>query len=149
MTITIKIIGFNSDDYNSALELRQRILRSPLALKLNWADTANDVNEYHLGAFESKTLIGCLILRPLVQSRVRLRQMAIEPTYQRKGIGSKLLRYAEQLALNKGFTVIEIHARSEIRAFYEKFGYQSEGKEFTEITLSHIMMTKQLSPECK
>ncbi|MBR8827323.1 MAG: GNAT family N-acetyltransferase [Gomphosphaeria aponina SAG 52.96 = DSM 107014] len=144
MTITIKLIFIDSAAYHAALLLREQVLRKPLGLELNESDLANEINEYHLAAFDQEKLVGCVSLRPINSSIIKLRQMAVEPTYQRKGIGRQLLDYAEKITLSQGFREIELHARYEAKGFYEKLGYQAHGKFFIEVTIPHILMKKTI-----
>jgi predicted GNAT family N-acyltransferase len=145
MVIRFDLIPFNSEAYREALGLREQVLRKPLDLTLNEGDMINDSKEYHLGAFNQQRLVGCVSLRPISASVVKLRQMAVEPNYRGQGVGSQLLCYAEKIACNRNFKEIEMHARYKVKGFYEKFGYHSEGESFMEVTIPHILMRKKLA----
>ena len=70
--------------------------------------------------------------------------MVVASHCQGRGIGSKLLRFAESFAKDTGFTKIEIPARQEATAFYQKNDYQVEGGQFVEVTIPHYKMVKAL-----
>jgi len=144
MLIAVELISFDSAAYRAALQLREQVLRKPLGLVFNENDLVNDIYEYHLAAFDEEKLVGCVSLRPINPSAIKLRQMAVEPTYQGKGIGRQLLNYAEKITHSQGFKEIELHARYEAKGFYEKLGYQADGKVFIEVTIPHIFMKKTI-----
>ena len=75
---------------------------------------------------------------------VRLRQMAVVSGLQGKGIGKVLLQFAENIARDRGFKKIVMHARKTAIGFYEKSGYKIISTEFKEITIPHYEMEKIL-----
>ena len=74
----------------------------------------------------------------------RLRQMAVINDLQGKGIGKALMQFAENLARDRGFRKLTMHARKNAIGFYEKLGYRCVGDEFVEITIPHYIMEKDL-----
>jgi predicted GNAT family N-acyltransferase len=54
------------------------------------------------------------------------------------------MNFAENLARDRGYKKITMHARKNAIGFYEKLGYKKVGKEFEEITIPHYVMEKQL-----
>ena len=75
---------------------------------------------------------------------VRLRQMAVLNDLQGKGIGRALMNFAENIARDRGYKIIRMHARNNAVGFYEKVGYKIKGDEFIEITIPHYVMEKEL-----
>ena len=75
---------------------------------------------------------------------IRLRQMAVLNDLQGKGIGKALMQFAENLARDRGYQKITMHARKNAAGFYEKLGYKVISEEFTEITIPHYLMEKSL-----
>ena len=74
----------------------------------------------------------------------RLRQMAVINKLQGKGIGRALMQFAENIARDRGFKKITMHARKSAIGFYERLGYNVSGDEFKEVTISHYVMEKNL-----
>jgi ribosomal protein S18 acetylase RimI-like enzyme len=89
-------------------------------------------------------MLGCCMLVEEDSQTVRLRQMAVLNALQGKGIGKALMLFAENLARDRGFRKIIMHARKNAVGFYEKMGYSSIGDEFIEISLPHFLMEKKL-----
>ena len=48
-----------------------------------------------------KNAMGCVLLRPVDQDRIKLRQMAVSETCQGQGMGARLVGYAEE---NRAYT---------------------------------------------
>ncbi|MFZ9718252.1 MAG: GNAT family N-acetyltransferase, partial [Chitinophagaceae bacterium] len=97
-----------------------------------------------IGAYEDDELLGCCMLTAVNAETVRLRQMAVHQKLQGKGIGASLMRFAENLARDRGYRSLIMHARKTAIGFYEKQGYQSRGDEFLEVTIPHFVMEKIL-----
>lgn len=144
MTIHFKEVAYGSAEYHELLELRDEVLRKPIGMVLRPKDTELDEIEFHLAAFDGEKIIGCVLLRPLEKHHLKLRQMAVAPDYQGRGIGAQLVRYAEALAVSRGFTSIEANARKTVLKFYEKLGYTPVGEPFMEVSLHTLKMNKLL-----
>ena len=50
------------------------------------------------------------------------------------------MQFAENIARDRGFKKIIMHARKSAAGFYEKLGYQVCSSEFEEVTLPHYEM---------
>ena len=120
------------------------ILRKPLGLELSTEDLAKEKHDILIGAFDEDEMIGCCILTQCDPESLRLRQMAVQKKLQRRGIGDSILTFAENIARDKGYKNIMMHARDTAVGFYEKFGYQIKGGHFTEVNIPHLVMEKSL-----
>ena len=141
----IKEVIFASAQYEAMKRFREDTLRIPLGLALNDDDLRDEYTQIHIAAIhDDGEIIGTVLLKPLSQGRVKLRQMAVSPLSQRNGIGQKLVQFAEETASTLGFDDIELHARIHAQAFYEKLGYAAVGERFLEVTLPTIKMIKRL-----
>lgn len=73
-----------------------------------------------------------------------MKQVAVEPSWQQKGIGKMLVEAAEDYARESGYDIIFCHARETAVPFYLKRGYEISGAPFTEVTIPHVYMEKRL-----
>ncbi len=140
----LKQIDFGTPEYEQMVQLRDEMLRKPLGLSFNDEELMEEKNEILIASYDDDEMLGCCILRPLDNETVRLRQMAVKDELQRKGIGASIISFAENLARDKGYRFIIMHARDTAIGFYEKFGYQIKGDEFTEVNIPHHIMEKEL-----
>lgn len=142
--IEIKEISHGSREYEQEIELRNRILREPLGLKLSQADLDCENADIHLGAFAGEKLIGCLMLSSVDSEKIKMRQVAVDTSAQGTGIGRKLVEASEAKARKLGFSLIELNAREYAVPFYLKLGYEVIGDQFIEVTIPHFKMRKEL-----
>ena len=142
--MALKIIDHGSREYQQMVHLRNEILRRPLGLQFTPEELEKEKEEILIGAFEEEKMLGCCMLIMEAPASVRLRQMAVLNNLQGKGIGRALMQFAENIARDRGFQKITMHARKTAVGFYEKLGYQVSGQEFEEVTIPHYIMEKQL-----
>lgn len=134
----------SDEAYPSSLELRDAWLRAPLGLTLNEFDTADDGQQLHFGLFDEQRIVASVSFRPLPNRQVKLRQMVVDPSLQRSGLGTALVRKAEEHLRERGFVGITMNARIAAKGFYEKLGYQSVGETLVEIGIKHVRMIKRI-----
>ena len=142
--MALKIIDYGTKEYEQVLKLRDEILRKPLGLNFSQEELEKERNNMHMAAYEDDQMLGCCMLVEEDPQTVRLRQMAVVDDVQGKGIGRALMQFAENLARDRGYKRITMHARKNAVGFYEKMGYKKFGDEFMEITILHVVMEKEL-----
>lgn len=143
--MALKIIDFGSPEYQQMVQLRNDILRKPLGLAFQNEELEKEAHDILIGAFEDDKMLGCCMLIETEPGTVRLRQMAVLNNLQGKGIGRAMMQFAENIARDRGFKRITMHARKTATGFYEKLGYSISGGEFEEVTLPHVVMEKKLT----
>jgi GNAT superfamily N-acetyltransferase len=142
--MALKIIDHGSFEYEQMLKLRDQVLRKPLGLGFTPDELEKEKENMLIGAFEDERMLGCCMLVEEQPDIVRLRQMAVLNDLQGKGVGRALMNFAENLARDRGYKIIRMHARHNAVGFYEKVGYRVKGDQFIEITIPHYLMEKQL-----
>ncbi|MFZ9171712.1 MAG: GNAT family N-acetyltransferase [Sediminibacterium sp.] len=142
--MSLKIIEFGSTSYQKMVDLRFQILRNPLGLTFSQADLDKEKDDILIGFFEEDNLEGCCILTPVNKTDIRLRQMAVISGLQYRGIGRVIMNFAENVARDRGYKVLHMHARKTAVGFYQKLGYEIIGEEFEEVTIPHFEMQKAL-----
>jgi N-acetylglutamate synthase-like GNAT family acetyltransferase len=140
----LKQIDHGTMQYNQMVSLRNQILRQPLGLSFSKEELEREKEDLLIAAFDDDDMLGCCILSEVDSSTLRLRQMAVQNNLQGKGIGASMMSFAENLARDKGYKCLMMHARNSAIGFYEKFGYKTIGDEFTEVGVPHHVMEKKL-----
>ena len=140
----LKQIDYGTAEYNQMVQLRKQLLRLPLGLNFTEEELQKEKNDILIAAFDDDRILGCCMLCPLNKYTLRLRQMAVADNLQGKGIGASIMIFAENLARDKGYRNMLMHARDSAIGFYEKFGYKIKGAPFTEVNLPHHVMEKEL-----
>ena len=142
--MALKIIDHGTEEYKQVLKLREEVLRKPLGLAFSQEELDSEKEHMHMAAYEDDRMLGCCMLVKEGPETVRLRQMAVVNDVQGKGIGRALMQFAENLARDRGYNRITMHARKNAVGFYERMCYRKVGEEFEEITIPHIVMEKEL-----
>jgi GNAT superfamily N-acetyltransferase len=140
----LKQIDHGSKEYQQMVTLRFEIMRKPLGLSFSTEELAKEKNDILIGAFDEDEMTGCCILTDISSGSVKLRQMAVLKNMQGKGIGETIIQFAENIARDKGYRTLTMHARDTALGFYEKYGYKVEGEGFIEINIPHHIMKKNL-----
>lgn len=136
-------IEWCSPHYQASLELRHRVLREPLGLKLTPDELDGEFGQRHYAMVDDDdAILAVVVARPMSTRLVQLRQMAVAPESQGKGIGTRLLQQCEADLASHGFEECELEARTTVVAFYQKVGFEPVGEPFEKISLPHQKMTK-------
>ena len=143
-SLRIRPVEYASGAYQQTLLLRQEILRKPLGLQLSPEDLFAEKNDHHIAVFEESGLVACLVLTPLPDNTVKMKQVAVAEEKQGRGIGKKMVKWAEDFSRKNGYNSIVMNARKTATGFYSRLGYETLGGPFTEVTVPHYKMKKDL-----
>lgn len=137
-------IQMGTPEYKAALRLREAVLRAPLGLSLDEDDLADEARCAHLAGFDEGGIAAILLLKPLDAHTVKMRQVAVQPEFRGRGMGSELVAFAEAFARKRGYQTMIAHARGTAVDFYRRIGYETSGEPFIETTIPHILVSKTL-----
>ncbi len=139
-------IEHGSAEYERVLDLRRRVLREPLGLVFTAAQIQAESGDTHLAAFDSAgKVVACAVLTRESPEIAHMRQVAVEPEVQNRGLGSRMLEFAEEIARKRGARLLFCHARHHVVGFYAKRGYTAVGEPFVEVGMEHRRMERELS----
>ena len=145
MDFTFESYQFATPFYALSVALRDQILRVPLGLTFTEDQLSEEFDHYHLGAFDQAgNLCACLVLIPLKDSSIKMRQVAVIEALQSQGLGTQLVKFAEEFARDSGYREVVLNARIEAVSFYKKMNYYIVGDEFVEVGIPHYRMEKNL-----
>ena len=137
-------VTYGSSRYDETLELRREVLRLPLGLDFTPEQIQEERADFHLAIVSPAAVVACLVLTPLSELEIKMRQVAVLPPMQRGGIGTALIKFSEDFAREKGFRRMVLNARDTAVPFYLAQGYDIEGEPFVEVSIPHRHMSKQL-----
>lgn len=138
------LVEHGSGEYEETVALRHQVLRKPLGLSYAPAELAGEKDSFLFALREGAELVACLVLKPLDERCIKMRQLAVRESSQGKGFGRELVNHAESFAREHGCAEIVLHARETALGFYQKLSYEAEGDSFTEVGLPHLFMRKKL-----
>ncbi len=139
----IQFFDFATPLYDEAVRLRDDILRKPLGLKFTVEYLASEYEDIHIGCYnDSRQLVGCLVLKIIDEQTLKMRQVAVAESMQKKGVGQLMVAASEDYARANGYTKMMLHAREVAVPFYEKLEYTKVGERFEEVNIPHFKMEK-------
>lgn len=102
-----------------------------------------DLDGIHFGAFKGNRLVGVISLFQKGED-FQFRKVAVDPSAQNVGIGSKMLNYITDFALAEGGKRLWCNARLTAIPFYLKHGFTTTGKTFEKGCINYETMEKYL-----
>lgn len=142
--LSIHTITTDGPLYEQSKTLRNAMLRKPLGLVLSSEELTLDPSREHLVAVIEGAVVGSVSLYMETPTRLRVKQMAVDPDRQGLGIGGKLMQAAEARGRELGAHEVLLHARCTALNFYDKQGYATQGDEFEEMGIAHRIMVKRM-----
>lgn len=115
--MALKIIEHGSPEYQKMVGLRDNVLRKPLGLIFTPDELESEKENILIGAFEDDDILGCCMLVEENNRVIRLRQMAVLNNLQGKGVGRAIMNFAENIARDRGYKVLSMHARKNATGF--------------------------------
>lgn len=103
-----------------------------------------DTNGYHFGAFQNNKLVGVVSLFQR-DNDWQFRKFAVKPSVQNQGIGSNILQYITNFAINEGGTKLWCNARLSAIPFYLKHGFMQTGELFSKNGFDYEILRKNIS----
>lgn len=143
--LTINKIDIRHPLYQEERELRNKILLRPIGIP-DYGWEKHDSISWHFVALSDDKVVGCVLLVPLNKqaTRAQLMQMAVETSWQGKGLGKRLVTELLDFATKNTISEITIHSRATVTPFYEALGFSVYGSSFEEVGIVHQHLRKFL-----
>lgn len=135
-----------SETYLDAVAIRNTVFVKVQGVPRSVDIDANEAYCIHFVLYDDKGQATATVrLLPNIDlTQVTLQRMAVLDNYQDQGLGSILLKEAEDFAQEQGFKSISLHAQLRALKFYLNNGYQEVGQIFEEAGIQHITVEKSL-----
>jgi ribosomal protein S18 acetylase RimI-like enzyme len=135
----------NQKEFEQYYALRWRILREPWDQPRESEKDEHEAGAVHLMAWVEAMLVGVGRLHCNSPAEAQIRYMAVEEKYRNQGVGAQILRELEKRAQQQGARSIVLNARDRAVHFYQKHGYQVQGKAGSLFdSVDHWAMRKEL-----
>jgi GNAT superfamily N-acetyltransferase len=116
-----------AEDFENYYDLRWRILRKPWNQPKGSHRDEHEERAIHIMACMGNKTVGVGRVHFNSPGEAQLRYMAVETSYQGKGIGSLVLRQLEKRARKQGAKYMLVNGRENAVRFYKKNGYTLVG----------------------
>lgn len=130
-------------DFFSVMHVRSRVFMDEQNVSPLIELDDRDFDAVHIVSYaDGKPCASCRILKE--DGYAVLGRLAVMPEYRKKGLGSEVLKFAEETAKSLGYSELRLHAQYHARHFYEENGYIPYGETFYEAGILHVSMKKEL-----
>ena len=126
--ITIKVPQ-TRDDFKAYYDLRYKVLREPWGQpKDTEKDDYEPISQHFMAVDEGNgKIVGVIKMFEKEHGVGWVSHLAIDPAYQKKGVGHMLVETVEKAAKEKGYRVIGCMSRLNTTSYFEKMGFQTAG----------------------
>ncbi len=134
-----------SEEWKNYENFRWEVLRKPLKMShIPLQDNFEEISIHLMGITLKQKVIACGRFHLNNPKQGQIRYMGVSKNYRRLGIGSKLVKELEKLAMNHGANNILLNARNNIVDFYKSLNYEVIGPYTSDIQIPHSTMKKNL-----
>ena len=129
-----------------SLELRWRVLRAPWGQpRGSELDELEDVSHQRVAINSAGVVVGTARLHEADPGTGQIRYMAVDPAWERRGVGRALVEALEAEARLRGLRTMILEAREPVMGFYQRLGYRvSHPGKVLFGAIPHVWMTKEL-----
>lgn len=133
-----------TEEYERYFDLRWRMLRAPWDQPRGTEKDEIEDRAFPIMVCEVDGIpIGVGRVHFNSEDEAQIRSMAVEPEWQKKGIGSIIINELEKIARAQNAKYVVLNARDTAIPFYEKHGYRLIEKTITLFgTIPHHIMRK-------
>lgn len=136
-------IAKNQKEIFSLLKLRRLVFINQQKVDVNIEQDDDDIEAIHFIVLDQDKIIGtCRLV--INQEKAKLGRMVVSEEYRHRNIGSSLLKFCEDYALENNIEKIIVAAQLEALDFYLKNGYLVNSQVFYEANIAHRMVEKFL-----
>ena len=138
-----------SQDFDRYYELRWRLLREPWKQpKGSERDELEERALHMMVCIDDRIPIAVGRAHFNTDIEAQIRFMAVEPRFQKTGLGSVILKKLEDEVRQLGAKYVILHARENAVLFYERHGYRIISASHTLFeSVPHFLMKKDFYPE--
>ena len=143
----IELINYNSEEFQQACQLRYELFYAEHSLPWHIVQDESQAEYFHAAILIKNSVVAYGQLVPQNNSVYKISQMVVKPSYQGQNFGSRILLFLIEQAKKEGAIALTLNARTTAVGFYQKFGFQTHGKQFPSATtgVPHITMNRNLS----
>lgn len=135
-----------TEQLQQAFSLRQQVFVHeqgvPAEAEIDAFDTLHE-GTTHVLVLDGDEAVGTGRFR-LKNGAGKVERVCVAKSARGRGVGNVIMEKIEQLAREKCYSTLKLHAQTHAKRFYEKLGYVATSEEFIEENIPHIEMTKEL-----
>jgi len=135
------MLQITSITWQETLPIRHQVLwpNKPIS----FCQVEGDAQASHYGVFYQQKLV-CVASIYINDGSARLIKFATLPSFQKQGIGSKMINHLINELKAQGINYLWFDARMTSLSFYKKFDFKSEGQVFYKSQVAYYKMYRNL-----
>lgn len=141
--LKIKLVDYNQE-LKQIQAIRIAVFQQEQNVPAELEFDGQDERSQHLLAYLDDRPVGTARIRSLNEGTAKIERLAVLPTARGKGIGTEIMKRAIEIALDRQYTEVIVHAQKYIQNMYEKLGFDRVGNDFEEASILHVKMIKKL-----
>ena len=135
-----------AEDRDAAYALRREVFEVEQNVPRPLDRDALDFNADHVVAFDGSGRCVGTGRAVRVDSRTcQIGRMAVAKELRKHGVGAAILDALERMAALRGLREMTVHSQLPAESFYRNRGYVTDGPEFLEEGVPHVLMRKVLA----
>jgi len=135
----------SSQERDLAFELRREVFELEQKVPRHLDRDAHDFNADHVVAIDSSgRCLGTGRVLRLDSRTCQIGRMAVAKSWRKNGVGAAVLDALERMAALRGLKEITVHSQLPAESFYRNRGYVTQGEQFLEEGVPHVLMRKTL-----
>lgn len=140
----MKVIKVATDEeLNAAYHVRKSVFVDEQHVPIEEEIDHFEKKSIHFIGRNGNQVVGASRLR-FEEDYGKLERICVLKPYRGKSYGKLLIQHMEDEIKNHGYSKAKLHAQTNAKQFYERFGYQIISDEFMDAGIPHVAMTKEL-----
>ena len=132
-----------NEDRDELIQLRTRVFVEEQKVPSSLEMDGRDAESAHVKALIDDVIIGTGRLLP----NGFIGRMCVLREYRNRGIGTMILKYLVQQAVERGHQKVSLNSQSYVIPFYQNFGFTTDSEEFIEAGILHCRMILNIASE--
>jgi predicted GNAT family N-acyltransferase len=134
-----------TQDRDAAFALRRAVFEVEQGIPRPLDRDMHDANADHVVAYDGDRCVGTGRIVRLDSRTCQIGRMAVAASHRCAGVGAAVLEALERMARLRGVRELIVHAQLPAESFYAKRGFVTEGTQFLDQGVPHVLMRKQLA----
>ena len=145
MNKSLQIETVKYQDEIAAIEyIRTKVFQKEQRVSAELEFDGLDADAIQLLAYLNGKAVGTARIREVDASTAKIERLAVLPEFRKQGIGKRLMESALSVVYDLDKSLVIVHAQEYIARLYQQLGFKIVGERFSEASIAHVKMIKQL-----
>jgi len=142
-SLQIKTVKYQAE-IASIKNIRTKVFQEEQGVSAELEFDGLDELAVHFLAYIQGKAIATARIREIDHDTVKIERLAVLPEARRQGVARQLMATALKVIVQQHKSLAIVHAQEYVAPLYQQFGFEIVGERFTEASIAHVKMIKQL-----